>query len=1274
MKKLKAVSLVLMIIFLLNSFSSLAFANDIQTNNSQIASDKIPSDFENDMWLNSDFKRLKIGETYTMFSRRIVQLVQNSIYNTGLINPNFNYEVINGDSVTVKKVENDPDQKAVVTAVKNGVSIIKVTYDAVKPSWSVKTFGASSVVNTAYMAVEVNDNPAEINITSSVLDKLTTFDTIYYKDGKIVKYEFDVSANNADKVEVTCNGNLLKDNNGKYTADLENRTNIIGVKAIKNNKYITKYYMVDARKIKINIENITRPGAPVQVSDKVKVSFYGITLPISKIAGIYNPCFYDKMWGSTKGSAVEYTLGNKKVYGRCEQWDLATNNSFIVTFNESGTYTYTNGNIEMNWWGEKAGAHKEVYNNNYEFGGFAAERSDNFSVLPDFTIKVTNKKDVLPTKIILDKTKLEMEEKTSSKLIASVYPNTTTKKSLVWESSDESVLTVFDGEINALKPGKAIITVKSNVEYLDIKDSCEVTVIAELPATNEEKEDLKNKIIEAKKIEKSDCESTLKAWQIFNKEIDKAEDVYNDNTVLLEKVNNVVKDLDNAINKYKDAVEFAYVVTQKTVGDNIEVEVNFPNLILPKSTGFNEEWYLIFKSDLKGYEEIKTNNLVNDKESLKTFKFLVPKDTNAVFTLTEGLIKYVYQFHPQFPYKQTKEFYKNKYPDITIEVGEVVYPEKLTIDTDNVILKDNESYKIEYSFSPNNITNKNIIWKSSDEEIATVDENGVVTGVGDGKVIISAEFKYGNLKDNIEVTVENIDVRIKNIISKINKLGVIDINNSKEIFEIKELYQSLPEERRLEVVNYNDFIKYQENFEKIKNVYDAIENLDELNLFTLGEINKVEKLYNELTNEQKKSVINSDKYIKLQKQVDENKLELESALDTVNKIKNINKITFDNQLVINIARNSYDELNKIAKSYVYNYKELIKAEKIYKDLYDKSKADFVISKIDDIGEVTIDKEDLIITARWSYTALTKDQKMKISNYNKLVDAENKLEILKKISSKPIINLPEPPKYEYITVVEKEIKKIIISNDNLNDSLIKSEKIEIPNQIDKINKEIDFIINNDVDDINKIIDIYKKIDKLDDLEKSELENIDKFEEAKESLSKLLHEDKKLGITAAGLEWFDKLKINKIELDKNQNDIINKMVGENGSVISSMDINIENLLDNKNYSTHDFVTISIDSEKFENIDNYKSIVAVHYLENGKAEYIKCDVKDNKIVFVADSFSPYSIVGLDLTWKEFISSHNVVDQQSQNNNYIWIIVISASLLVLIIVLVYKFKKSKG
>lgn len=78
------------------------------------------------------------------------------------------------------------------------------------------------------------------------------------------------------------------------------------------------------------------------------------------------------------------------------------------------------------------------------------------------------------TSVSLDQSSLEVSIGESYEFEATVLPENATNKEVIWSSSDESVLTVSEGVITAIKEGKATVTVKSKDGFKS--SSCEVTV------------------------------------------------------------------------------------------------------------------------------------------------------------------------------------------------------------------------------------------------------------------------------------------------------------------------------------------------------------------------------------------------------------------------------------------------------------------------------------------------------------------------------------------------------------------------------------------------------------------------------------------------------------------------------------------------------------------------------------------------------------------------------------------------------------------------------
>ena len=86
---------------------------------------------------------------------------------------------------------------------------------------------------------------------------------------------------------------------------------------------------------------------------------------------------------------------------------------------------------------------------------------------------IVSKRVTAVSSISLNKEELDLIEGDSDLLVATVSPDNATDKTVIWITSDESIVTVDDsGKIKAIKEGKAIITAKAGGETA----KCEVTV------------------------------------------------------------------------------------------------------------------------------------------------------------------------------------------------------------------------------------------------------------------------------------------------------------------------------------------------------------------------------------------------------------------------------------------------------------------------------------------------------------------------------------------------------------------------------------------------------------------------------------------------------------------------------------------------------------------------------------------------------------------------------------------------------------------------------
>jgi hypothetical protein len=261
---------------------------------------------ESNIYQNTDdnkFLELTAGGSFDFEAFRVWQAV-GSITGNNFVEPDYHYEVL-GDSVSLTPVGALGREKMRITGVKSGVSVIKVTYDSLgndKDSVSGNYANAIDPVNTGLIIVSVNGNN-DANIKTGIAQ--TEYDTIYYtssingaaQEKQYAEYTFTPTADKAISVRVhdplhntewgstwtdyTANGD------GSYTVRLKEGRNIIEVNAGDS----VQYYVVNAKGLNISIVNETTKDGSYNVGDKVKLSFEGLSQPIQKMAGIYNPDF-----------------------------------------------------------------------------------------------------------------------------------------------------------------------------------------------------------------------------------------------------------------------------------------------------------------------------------------------------------------------------------------------------------------------------------------------------------------------------------------------------------------------------------------------------------------------------------------------------------------------------------------------------------------------------------------------------------------------------------------------------------------------------------------------------------------------------------------------------------------------------------------------------------------------------------------------------------------------------------------------------------------------
>ncbi|NLY42857.1 MAG: hypothetical protein GX066_02575 [Clostridiaceae bacterium] len=106
-------------------------------------------------------------------------------------------------------------------------------------------------------------------------------------------------------------------------------------------------------------------------------------------------------------------------------------------------------------------------------------------------------------------------------------------------------------------------------------------------------------------------------------------------------------------------------------------------------------------------------------------------------------------------------------PAATGEPGDVPVT-GVVLNKDKVTLNIGETTTLTAEIQPSNATNQKVSWSTNNPEVATVDENGVVTARKEGTAVITVTTEDGGFTDTCIVTVQKPEVTIKDLAININ--------------------------------------------------------------------------------------------------------------------------------------------------------------------------------------------------------------------------------------------------------------------------------------------------------------------------------------------------------------------------------------------------------------------------------------------------------------------------------------------------------------------------
>ena len=279
------------------------------------------------------------------------------------------------------------------------------------------------------------------------------------------------------------------------------------------------------------------------------------------------------------------------------------------------------------------------------------------------------------------------------------------------------------------------------------------------------------------------------------------------------------------------------------------------------------------------------------------------------------------------------------------------------------------------------------------------------------KAIEEAKKAYNLLTDEQKEQIKNADaiktaeeklskLQVENAESKISAIGDVTLDSKDAIKDARDTYDALTDDQKKQVTNYDVLETAEAKLSdlQVENVKTKIDGIGEVTLSSSSTIKAARTAYDALTDDQKKQVTNYDVLEAAEKKLSDLQVE-----NVKNKIDGIGEVTLSSSSTIKAARSAYNALTADQKKQVTNYDVLQKAES---ELSDLQKADAVVTKIKNIGKVTLKSESKIKQARTAYNKLTDKQKTLVTNYDVLEKAEKDLADLKAADqvSKNITNI------------------------------------------------------------------------------------------------------------------------------------------------------------------------------------------------------------------------------------------------------------------------------
>ena len=337
-------------------------------------------------------------------------------------------------------------------------------------------------------------------------------------------------------------------------------------------------------------------------------------------------------------------------------------------------------------------------------------------------------KPILVSSVTLDKQTAEVLRGETVTLTATVLPTDADNTTLVWTSSDETVATVQDGVVTTLKVGEAVITA-TTTDGTDLSASCTITVkpilVSSVTLDKQTAEVLRGESVTlTATVLPADADNTTLVWTSSDETVATVQD-------------GVVTTL-----KAGEAVIIATTTDGTDLSASCTVTVK---PILVSSITLDKQTAEVLRD-----EKVTLSATVSPADADNTTLVWTSSD-ETVATVQDGVVTTLKVGEAVITATTTDGTELSASCTVTVKPILVSF---IALDKQTAEVLRGETVELKATFFPEDADNTTLVWTSSDETVATV-QDGVVTTLKSGRAVITVSTTDGsNLSSTCMVTVK----------------------------------------------------------------------------------------------------------------------------------------------------------------------------------------------------------------------------------------------------------------------------------------------------------------------------------------------------------------------------------------------------------------------------------------------------------------------------------------------------------------------------------------